>query len=299
MHLLLRVPSFARWPLEVRFFCEDVYRFWQAWTKRVSEATDGEIKVLLDMKRPPAEANGNLKNGRGKGKPDGGVVGMGGLESLDVAYGGLKNHVEKSVFLLAESEGTKCAVCTEQVDQNTGMIVVCPVDDCRAASHITCLSSRFLALDKLTEAVIPTEGSCPACKKTVRWVDLVKELSLRIRGTKEIERLMKKPRGQKSKLPANDQDRPNNDADEEDHVRAPEEDVALEMMKAGVPNDGMSDDGWQYRVDEDYDNMSILSTSSNISGDFLADSICGSPLQSTRSEVIIDESDWDYAEILS
>lgn len=299
MHLLLRVPSFARWPLEVRFFCEDVYRVWQAWNQRVSEATDGEIKVFLDMERPPAEANGNVKIGQGKGKPDGGAVGMGGLESLDIAYGGLKNHVAKSVFLLAESEGTKCAVCTKHVDQHTGMILVCPVDDCRAASHITCLSSRFLALDKLTEAVIPTEGSCPACKETVRWVDLVKELSLRSRGAKEIERLMKKPRGQKSKLPANGQDRPNDGADDEDHVRAPEEDAALEMMEAGVPNDGMSDDGWQYRVDEDDDNMSIMSTSSNISGEFLADSICGSPLQSTRSEVTIDESDWDYAEILS
>lgn len=305
LHLLLRVPSFARWPLEVRFFCEDVHRVWQAWSKRVPEATDDEIKVILDVKRPPAEANEIAESGQAKSKPHAAMVGTGGLESLDVVYGGMKSHVEKSMFLLAEGEGTNCAVCTEHVDQNSSMIVVCPLDDCRAASHITCLSSRFLALDKITGAVIPTEGPCPACKETIQWVDLVKELTLRTRGAKEVGRLMKKPRGQKSKLPANAQDvlvaasNRNDGADEEDDLRNPEEDAAPEMMTAGVRGDRISDDGWHYRVDEDDDNMSTMSTSSFISRELLADSVCGSPIQSARSEVIIEESDWDYAEIFS
>lgn len=305
LHLLLRVPSFARWPLEVRFFCEDVHRVWQAWAKRVPEVTDDETKVILDMKRPPAEKDENMKNGQAKSKPHAGVVGTGGLESMDVAYGGLKNHVEKSVFLLAEGEGTKCAVCTEHVDQNTGLIVVCPLDDCRAASHITCLSSRFLPLDKFTGAVIPTEGPCPACKESIRWVDLVKELTLRTRGAKEVGRLMKKPRGRKRKLPANDQDasvaaRNHNDgADGENDLGTPEKDAAPEMMTADVRDDKISDDGWHYRLDEDDDSLSTMSTSSNISRELLADSVCGSPIQCARSEVIIEESDWDYAEILS
>lgn len=289
----------------MRFFCEDVHRVWQAWVKHVSGATDGVIKVVLDLKRPPAEANGNIQNGEANSKPHGGLVGMGGLKSLDVAYKGLKNHVEKSLFLLAETEDTRCAVCTELLNQNTAMVVVCPGDDCRAASHVSCLSSRFLALHKHTDAVIPTEGSCPACKATVRWVDLVRELSLRTRGAKEIERLMKKPRGQKSKLPTDDQDvsvaatNRNDDVEEEDHLRAPEEDAALGMTTSGVPRDEFSDDGWQYRVDEDDDVLSTMSTSSNISREFLADSICGSPVNSARSEIVIEESDWDYAEILS
>lgn len=304
MHLLLRVPSFARWPLEVRFFCENVHRVWQARAEAVAGATSGEIKVVLDLKPSPKEGDRITKQDQAKSKPHGGAAGTGGLESLDVAYGGLKNHVEKSLFLLAESEDTKCAVCTEHVDQNTGLVVVCPVVGCRAASHIACLSSRFLALDKTTDAVIPTEGSCPACKQTVQWVDLVREMSLRSRGRKEIEKLTKKPRSRKTKLAVNEQDVPvatanhTDGADEQDDLRASEEDTAQGLSTAGFPNDGLSDEGWQYRVDEDDDMMSTTSTSSNISRVFLADSVCGSPIPSGREERIIEESDWDYAEIL-
>jgi hypothetical protein len=53
---------------------------------------------------------------------------------VDVAYGGLKG-IWRSLFLLAEGEVTGCAVCNKHVDQNTGMVVVCPVDSCRAASY--------------------------------------------------------------------------------------------------------------------------------------------------------------------
>ena len=302
---MLRVPSFARWPLEVRFFCEDVHRVWQGWLKHVSGDPGAEIKVVLDIKKPPDEVNGLSERNPPKSRLRDGAVGIGGLESLDVVYGRLKGHVEKSMFMLAESEGTKCAVCTEHVDQNTGMVVVCPVDDCRAASHMTCLSSRLLALDKHTDAVIPTAGPCPACQKTVQWVDLVKELSLRTRGSKEIGRLMKKPKGRKPKLLAKDQVVPvatanHGDAadEEDDDLGASGEDAELEMKTAGGLGDGFSDDGWQYRVDDDDDIMSTTSMSSKISRDFQADSVCGSPLQSARPEMIIEESDWDYAEIL-
>ena len=288
----------------MRFFCEDVHRVWQRWVQHGSEAISPEIKVILDLQQRPDEVHGMTKHDQGKSKPDGCAVGLGGLGSLDVAYKGLKTHVEKSMFLLAENEGTKCAVCTDHVGPNPGLVLVCPVPDCQAASHITCLSSRFLARDDPTEAVIPTEGSCPACKEVVQWMDLVKEMSLRTRGPKEVERLMKKPRGQKSRLAANDREIPvaaanrNDGTDDDDDLPASEEDAALELRMAGETCGGLSDDGWQYRVDEDDDIMSTTSKSSNISRVCLAASRCGSPIQSARSEVIIEESDWDYAEVL-
>lgn len=49
------------------------------------------------------------------------------------------------------------------------------------------------------EDIIPITGVCPRCKGEVVWGDLMKEMSLRIRGPKEIEKLLKKPRKRKAR----------------------------------------------------------------------------------------------------
>ncbi|KAI9880909.1 MAG: Slx4p interacting protein [Pleopsidium flavum] len=305
LHLLLRVPSFSRWPLEVRFFCEDVYRVWQRWGEQVDGMIRGRIKVSLDVEEP-ADGTGweVLSYDQAKSKRKRDVGGKGGLESIDVAYRGLKEHLEKSLFLLAEGEVTSCAVCNKRVDQNTGMVVVCPVHNCRAASHMTCLSSRFLAKNGLTEALIPAEGLCPTCKTQIRWVDLMREMTLRMRGEKEMERLLKKRRERKAKAATGKQAPSISVADHEDDVeaeedlQADEEEAAGGLRAADVADASLSDDGWQYRMDEDDDIMSVISADTDTSRAFPADSPCKLRLQSARSETIIEETDWDDAEVL-
>lgn len=263
------------------------------------------IKIGLDIKQPADEAGEDvLRRNQTKSKRMPDAIGNGGLEGVDVAYGGLKEHLEKCLFLLAEGEVTSCAVCNKHVDQNTGMVVVCPVDSCRAASHMTCLSSRFLANDVLADALIPTEGRCPTCKNPIRWVDLMRELTLRMRGEKEMEKLMKKPRERKAKtatgkqtssaLEANHED----NVEKEEHLPADEDEAAGGLRAAGVGDATLSDDGWQYRVDEEDDIMSVTSADSDTSRAVLAESPCKSQLQSARSEIVIEESDWDDAEVL-
>jgi len=169
---------------------------------------------------------------------------------------------------------------------------------------MTCLSSRFLANDVLADALIPTEGRCPTCKNPIRWVDLMRELTLRMRGEKEMEKLMKKPRERKAKtatgkqtssaLEANHED----NVEKEEHLQADEDEAAGGLRAAGVGDATLSDDGWQYRVDEEDDIMSVTSADSDTSRAVLAESPCKSQLQSARSEIVIEESDWDDAEVL-
>ena len=47
--------------------------------------------------------------------------------------------------------------------------------------------------------MVPTTGQCAGCGTELRWIDLVKELSLRTRSEAEVQKLFKvrKPRGTK------------------------------------------------------------------------------------------------------
>lgn len=56
---------------------------------------------------------------------------------------------------------------------------MCPHGDCGAVAHLQCLAARFLGDG---EAVVPVEGRCPGCGGTVRWVDVVREATVRVRG---------------------------------------------------------------------------------------------------------------------
>ena len=95
-----------------------------------------------------------------------------------------------------EREGT-CSVCQKDLDHDAGIYTVCPSPECEAVTHVTCLSKHFLEDD--TDSLIPIKGRCPSCKSELIWIDIVKELSLRMRGQKEVERLLKPKRVRKGK----------------------------------------------------------------------------------------------------
>lgn len=184
--LLLRVPGFARWPLELRFFCKDVFEQWLKSCAAAGPSLEKEINILCYF-GPQQMVAANAVEVTNQVKDQ---VADHGIQAIDPSFYRLKPHVEIGQSLETKSAWLTCACCKKRVQAKQEMVLVCPQHSCQAPSHMACLSTRFLGSDESQE-VVPIEGQCPRCQTTLRWVDLVKELSLRMRGRKEIERVMK------------------------------------------------------------------------------------------------------------
>ncbi len=319
LHLLLRVHSFARWPLEVRFFSEDVYNIWKRWAERVDGQIRDGIKISLDLK-PARSTVPELLEGiptssqaRGKAKI---AVGEGGLEGVDMSYGPLKEPVEKGLFMLADGEAVDCGVCHVSMGRSPNAALLCPERGCRMTSHLTCLSKTFLAQEGNKEAIVPTEGRCPGCDANLKWVDLVKGRSLRVRGEREVEKLMKKPKERKTKavkgkkqvstpltvgnqeVEGNSDNDNDNDEIEPDESENDDQDETGSLRARDMADVPMDDEDWYYRKDDD-DNISVISATSENS----MHSTVPSPTRSRKRkgaklEIVIEDSDWDDALVL-
>ncbi|CUS09469.1 unnamed protein product [Tuber aestivum] len=179
LNLLLRVPAFMRWPLSVRFFAEDLYVAWGAHCSTKYGPLKA-IEVTLDLRKsehsrspsPPARWTGS----KTKQFPP---TGEGGLQGLDITNHHLDRHMQKARDLLRD-EDIRCGVCARGFAQGGVEAVVCPHAFCNHIAHVKCLSQVFLQTDT-KYAVLPTEGVCPECKRSTKWVDLVRELSSRTR----------------------------------------------------------------------------------------------------------------------
>ena len=224
LHLLLRVPSFARWPLTVRFFAEDVWRVWRDEVVPQS-SQDPElgrsqgIETVLDFsgakeakedetkRKLPAPKRRRRKDDDAEtpGVTATSVVNEGGMQNLDVTYKRYKTRLEKARFVLAEGEAVNCAVCKEPIDTSRpSLALLCSGDECRAVSHLSCLAAQFVNEETTTQSgtlppVVPTKGTCVSCGFLQSWEDLTTELTLRLRGAKTVEELFKKPRQRKGK----------------------------------------------------------------------------------------------------
>ncbi len=303
LHLLLRVPSFARWPLEVRFFCEDVYKVWQRWNERVNGKIRNGIQVFLDVTQQAEFPEGGQPppSAQAKGKPKKETRGSGGVESVNVGYGGLKNHVEKSLRIFDDREEHFCAICAERLGSPAGTALVCPKEICQTVSHMTCLSKRFLDEEGVPGSAVPISGSCPQCTSTLQWIDLVKEMSLRMRGKKEMARLMRRPTVRKRKvmkgaasLQADEMaNQVEGDSDEEGDY-----DLAEDAIHPFYETEELLPADWYHQVDGEEDVMSVTSADSDFSNYMDAASPPTSKLPAQRLEVVIEDSDWTNAEIL-
>lgn len=282
LHLLLRVDSFRPWPLEVCFFCEDVHRVWRTWSERVGASIREGVKVVLDA-----------------------GPGTTGIKSLGLGYGPLKPHLQKSLGILADKTGVDCAVCNEAVDKNGNILLaICPKDGCESVTHLTCLSDHFLAEETGNEgAVLPTEGSCPTCNSSLRWADIVRELSLRRRGQKEVEKLLKTSRLAKARK---GKGRTSKVADFGDGCAEPLNDLPSDSSEGKLPllepdviaSSPASDHDWRY-IDEDEDDaMSVTSTNSDVSQVFSRriDGGTSRPGHDRQLEIVIEDSECDATE---
>ena len=214
LHLLLRVPYFSRWPLEVRFFNQEVYQSWQAWCERVDEQVRPGIKVTLDLTQARQEDDQFTSAQPPPKRRKINLIGQGGVDGVDPTYAQFQDVVEKGKFLLDEGDGQKCQICSEGLDMHNDLFVICPSNGCQSLSHLTCLSNRFLQQTQ-SSLLVPESGKCPSCRKTLQWSDLMKELSLRTRGEKEVKKLLGKRKKTKTATAAEILDSESDDDDDE------------------------------------------------------------------------------------
>lgn len=189
LHLLLRVPYFSKWPLELRFFSEDVYQFWQTWCQRVDVQISTDIKVWLDMPRQEHDQTSqDITKTQKRRRLD--LIGKGGVNGIDPTYAPLRPVSEKSAMLLEVGERLICSLCKQSVNVKNDLITVCPKVNCQSFHHMSCLSSHFLK-DDAASSLIPKGGNCPGCKGNLSWPDLMKGMTLRVRGAKEVQKMLK------------------------------------------------------------------------------------------------------------
>ena len=191
-----------------------------------------------------------------------------------------------------EQEGV-CAVCQEDLEHDAGIYSICPSPGCESVSHLTCLSKHFLCDDDAS--IIPIQGNCPSCKTELMWIDVVKELSLRMRGQKEVEKLLKVKRARKGKATSSQAAVESDDENELSEEEILEEARTFEELNPWI-NDPDMGDGWHsmQASDDDSDNSSIASAASIPKA---KKSKKAEPYKSSKGilKTVIEDSDWDDA----
>ncbi|KAK7750291.1 Slx4p interacting protein [Diatrype stigma] len=193
LHLLLRVPSFARWSLSVHFFVPEVYGSWQKLCSTATEPIRDTIQVLTDF-GPQAENTSELDPSEELTEPW-------GIHALPLDYSPLKPYVAKTQSIFEFEREGACVVCGKDLRPGKGLYAVCSNTGCEGVGHVLCWSRHMLG-EQNDDDILPISGKCPKCKGDVLWGDMMKEMSLRLRGPKDVEKLLKEPRKRKAKAKA-------------------------------------------------------------------------------------------------
>ncbi|CAN9089640.1 unnamed protein product [Alternaria alternata] len=187
LHHLLGVGSFSRWPLHIRFFAQDVFTQWEKHISKMKTTLRKDITIRVTPAELPKLAPDVQSEMRTHFIPE-------IIRAIPVAYEDCKTHVEKSKMMLGDDQKRVCAVCKEDVSPDTSLVLFCPVETCHVVSHMACMSQKFLAEESNIDAFIPVQGTCPSCRSSLRWSDLMKELSLRMYGEEELKVMFKTKR---------------------------------------------------------------------------------------------------------
>ena len=318
LHLLLRVQSHARWPLRVHFFAADVHQAWLKWCPKVDQQIPSTMDVVFEPRLTLAETaevqsekHQTVSTDTKKPKP---TPGQGGIQAIDPTYMPLKSVVEKSGFLLADGEVVSCSVCKEHVQGGfESATLVCPCDDCNTAFHLECLSRTFVQEEGI-QSLLPVKGSCPVCKTPLRWVELVREMTLRMRGQRDVARLLKKTRTSKPKQPKTgrtksaqpvtedeiDEDSVDEELDRElDEIDEElENDELDEDGEHGAHFDGVIDEPLQHEALEEDDMMSVASADTEMLGSSKLANLKRANQGAQKLELVIEDSDWEGIEVL-
>lgn len=214
LHLLLRVPSFARWPLKLHLFDQDVHT---KWAKHCT--TDGleplrrTLQVVTDFEPSAAEAPAKhlgAKRSDGSSSDDDSVSSGGehgpagklagpkwGIYALPLDHYPLATYLEKGQNITTFEREGSCVVCHQHLGHGKGLYAICSNGECGGVGHLNCWSRHLLHQrgEHDSDAILlPMEGSCPKCDGVVRWIDMMKELTLRTRGQNEVDKILRKYR---------------------------------------------------------------------------------------------------------
>jgi structure-specific endonuclease subunit SLX1 len=263
LHLLLRTSYFERWPLEIRFFSPDVHKSWLKWTDTATEPLRPSLSIITDF---PAEETCPVdENGGETSTPAHGIA------ALNILYENNKLHVSKARDIIAQGREGLCGVCQQDLKNDPGIHTTCPNPGCEGVTHMSCLSKHFLRSDEDKQnegTLIPIKGLCPSCKTEILWIDVVKEVSLRMRGQKQVEMLLKEKRARKAKgttasqAAALESEEEDEDEEEEEEELADEEMDDLQIFGSQVEDVEI---GFQHYADDSDDSSdapSVVSTSS-------------------------------------
>ncbi|KUI52569.1 Structure-specific endonuclease subunit SLX1 [Cytospora mali] len=232
LHLLLRVPSFSRWPLKLHLFDRDVFARWEKYCAASGvEPLRKTLEVVTDFKPLAVEEAEARKEGiaeasqkkkkktttttkkekqeaklseeaetteeeeekagdEATGEPEWGV------HALPLDYTPLAPYLEKGQDINSFEREGDCIVCQQQLEHDKGLYAICSNGECEGVGHLDCWSRHLLHQqgDSADEVILPMEGRCPKCSGVVRWGDMMRELTLRVRGQKEVEKILKKSR---------------------------------------------------------------------------------------------------------
>jgi len=203
--------------------------------------------VVLDFPpKAPISENGELKSH--------------GIAALGIDYSPLKTHVLIGKSIIDFEQEGSCAICHHNLEHDEGIYTICSNPECSAVTHMTCLSKHFLKYEA-KDSLLPIKGNCPSCKKGMRWIDVMKELTLRMRGQKQVEKLLKEKRVRKTKIAAAQAVEKDEDEDEEEDE---EEDAEIELLQDLNPDaeDLEFGDSW-HAIDDDSDISDADSLASN------------------------------------
>lgn len=297
----------------MRFFAPDVYRAWTRWTAAAAEPVRGAVVVDTDFL---SGADGGEVEVEVEG---GGAWGLEhGIERLAIDYGEMKQYVVKAKEVVDFEREGSCAICEVGLGHDGGVYALCSCEGCESVAHLSCLSTRFLEEESERkregggegigeeENVVPIAGTCPSCKGTVKWIDIVKEVTLRMRGEKEVEKLLRVKRARKDKKGAaaavdenGDEVYEINDDDLDElerlHELNPKGDLDLDMG-----------DSWASLSDSDLSDSESVASSSSRSQTKGKKKKTGlakkaSPKEKKKKKAlpaVIEDSDWDDAIVL-
>lgn len=297
LHILLRANSFERWPLEVKFFAPDVFRMWERCASKITETIRPGIKVELDQ---PAVLTGETLL---ESPPP-----LVGIHALDVTFRPMKDQLKRTLSIL-NMHHVRCAVCKEDMDLRSSLALICVAENCASASHMTCLADRFLTAEGCTGSVLPVGGDCPSCGIALKWKELVMDLSLRMRGEKERQDLFRQRRSQKKSGAASSAGLAANDDLSEDEM-GEESDMDMEHPDLVIPAEHEDLDSDTDQLQDEW--LDVDNVSTNNLQAVQPSRVRRGPQQtrpkpahkqskkraSLSRETVIEDSDWDEAEVI-
>lgn len=210
LHLLLRVPSFARWPLTLCFFDREVHARWARYL--VGEGVEplpATLEVVTDFK-PASVVDAEARRDEAarrrmiedsdedeEGEEDGEELDgpKWGVHALSLDYMPLAPYLEKGQSVVTFEREGNCVVCLQHLEHDKGIYAMCSNGECEGMGHVDCWSRHLLHQQgEHDDMVLPVEGRCPKCDGAVRWGDMMRELTLRMRGQKDVDKVLKKSR---------------------------------------------------------------------------------------------------------